>query len=224
MRPPPPMPDNRTMSPSSPEHAIDRMEDRLARLPLRERKKLRTRRAIQDHALRMFAEQGYDETTVEQIAAAAEISPSTFFRYFPTKEDVVVTDVYDPIMAEVLRDQPPEMPPVEALRAMLREILPQLYETDLEALKTRLRLTADVPSLRGRTFESMRATFEILSEVFAERTGRAADDPEVEAFGWAVLGVLQAALYRLIDGKTTYEELPAQIDHNLEFLAQGCPL
>ncbi|MFB4310741.1 TetR family transcriptional regulator [Actinomadura sp. GTD37] len=212
------------MSTSSPEHAIDRLEDRLSRLPLRERKKLRTRRAIQDHALRLFGEQGYDETTVEQIAAAAEISPSTFFRYFPTKEDVVVTDEYDPIMAQVIRDQPPGVPPIEALRAMLREMLPQLYATDLEALKTRLRLTADVPALRGRTFESMRVTFTLMSEVVGERTGRAPDDPDVEAFSWAVLGVMQAALYRLIDGRTTYEELPDLIDRNLEFLGRGCPL
>jgi len=212
------------MSTSSPEHAIDRLEDRLARLPLRERKKLRTRRAIQDHALRLFGEQGYDETTVEQIAAAAEISPSTFFRYFPTKEDVVVTDEYDPIMAQVIRDLPAALSPIEALRAMLREILPQLYATDLDALQARLRLTAEVPALRARTFEAMRGTFTLMSEAIADRTGRAPDDPDVEAFSWAVLGVMQAALYRLIDGRTTYEELPALIDHNLAFLAQGCPL
>ena len=64
---------------------------------LRERKKLKTKEAIQREALRLFQEQGYDETTIEQIAEAVEISPSTFFNYFPTKEDVVIQDPYDPL-------------------------------------------------------------------------------------------------------------------------------
>ncbi|GAA2251678.1 TetR family transcriptional regulator [Actinomadura luteofluorescens] len=213
------------MSTSSREHAIDRLEDRLARLPLRERKKLRTRRAIQDHALRLFGEQGYDETTVEQIAAAAEISPSTFFRYFPTKEDVVVTDEYDPIMAEVMRGQPAGMPPIEALRATLREMLPLMYETDLDLVNARLRLTAQVPALRARTFESLReGTHAMLTEVVGHRTGREAGDPDVQTFTWAVLGVLQAAMYQWVDGRATTEELPEIVDRNLEFLGRGCPL
>jgi transcriptional regulator GlxA family with amidase domain len=56
-----------------------------ARPGLRERKKTKTRAAIREHALRLFREQGYEATTVEQIAEAAEVSHSTFFRYFPTK-------------------------------------------------------------------------------------------------------------------------------------------
>ncbi|MEU8122824.1 TetR family transcriptional regulator [Spirillospora sp. NPDC049024] len=213
------------MSTPSREHPIDRLEDRLARLPLRERKKLRTRRAIQDHALRLFSERGYDETTVEQIAAAAEISPSTFFRYFPTKEDVVVTDEYDPIMAEVMRGQPAGLSPIEALRATLRELLPLMYEADLDTVNARMRLTSRVPSLRARTFESMReGTHAMLTEVIGHRTGRRPDDPEVETFTWAVIGVLQAALYRWMEGRATTEELPGLIDHNLEFLGRGCPL
>ncbi|GAA2604356.1 TetR family transcriptional regulator [Actinomadura fulvescens] len=213
------------MSTSLPEHAIDRLQDRLERLPLRERKKLKTRRAIQDHALRLFTEQGYDETTVEQIAEAAEISPSTFFRYFPTKEDVVVTDEYDPIMAEIFRAQPAGLAPIEALRATFREILPQMLAGDLDAVTARMRLTAQVPALRARTTESLReGTHAVLKEVIAERTGRPQDDLDVEAFTWALLGVLQAAMYAWLDGRVAIDDLTDHIDHNLELLAAGFPL
>ncbi|MFC6878270.1 MULTISPECIES: TetR family transcriptional regulator [Actinomadura] len=212
------------MSTSSPEQPAQRLQDRLARLPLRERKKLRTRRTIQDHALRLFVEQGYDATTVEQIAAAAEISPSTFFRYFPTKEDVVVTDEYDPIMAEVFRAQPSGMSAVEALRATMREVLPQMYEADLEAIQIRMRLTATVPALRSRTFMSMReGTHAVLKEIIAERTGRAEDDLDVDTFTWAAVGVMMAAMYAWVEGKTD-TPLPDLLDHNLRFLGEGCPL
>ena len=66
---------------------------------------------MREHALRLFREQGYQATTVEQIAAAAEVSPSTFFRYFPTKEDVVLQDDMDIRMIEALEQQPPELGP-----------------------------------------------------------------------------------------------------------------
>src|SRR5919198_3405569 len=92
-----------------------RDDDRPA-LGLRERKKARTRAAIREHALRLFREQGYEATTVEQIAEAAEVSPSTFFRYFPTKEDVVMVDDIDPMMVAAFNAEPPDTPPLRALR------------------------------------------------------------------------------------------------------------
>src|SRR5690348_5485874 len=88
---------------------------------LRERKKAKTRAAIQRHALRLFREQGYEATTVNQIAEAAEISPSTFFRYFPTKEDVVLYDAVDPVAFAAFEAQPRELSPIEALRRTLHE-------------------------------------------------------------------------------------------------------
>src|SRR5215472_2777903 len=90
---------------------------------LRERKKARTRASIREHALRLFREQGYQATTVEQIAAAAEVSPSTFFRYFPTKEDVVLRDDFDTRMFEAFERQPSSLAPLAALRAGIREAL-----------------------------------------------------------------------------------------------------
>jgi AcrR family transcriptional regulator len=83
---------------------------------LRERKKARTRASIREHALRLFREQGHQATTVEQIAAAAEVSPSTFFRYFPTKEDVVLHDDMESLMLEAFARQPPEIGLVAAVR------------------------------------------------------------------------------------------------------------
>ena len=92
------------------------MPDKTAVLGLRERKKARTRASIREHAMRLFLHQGFAQTSVEQIAEAAEVSPSTFFRYFPTKEDVVLADDLDPILLAALAAQPPELPPLVALR------------------------------------------------------------------------------------------------------------
>ncbi|MFC5182000.1 acyl-CoA-like ligand-binding transcription factor [Actinomadura harenae] len=212
------------MNTSSPEQPV-RSDDPLDRLPLRERKKLKTRRAIQHHALRLFERQGYDDTTVEQIAAAAEISPSTFFRYFPTKEDVIVSDEYDPVMVDLFRRQPAELPPIEALRRVFGELLPEMFVSDRELVMTRLRLTADVPSVRARMFEAMRSgTQGVLKELIAERTGRRPDDLDADALAWAVTGVLMSAMYAWMDGVVDFEAMAGLVDHNLTFLAAGCPL
>src|ERR1700748_1289628 len=99
---------------------------------LRERKKARTRAAIREHALRLFREQGYYATTVEQIAEAAEVSPSTFFRYFPTKEDVVLQDDFDVLGMETSQAQPAEMSPVAAFRAATAQMIGTLTPEELD--------------------------------------------------------------------------------------------
>src|SRR6266702_4650622 len=97
------------------------MTDMIPQAGLRERKKARTRAAIRQHALRLFREQGYQATTVEQIAAAAEVSPSTFFRYFPTKEDVVLQDDMDTRMVEAFTRQPRDLTPIRAVREAIAD-------------------------------------------------------------------------------------------------------
>ena len=98
---------------------------------LRERKKARTRASLREHALRLFREKGYQNTTVEQIAAAAEVSPSTFFRYFPTKEDLVLQDDMDVRMIEALEQQPPDLGPVAAVRAASRQMFDSYTVADM---------------------------------------------------------------------------------------------
>src|SRR5579864_3778298 len=99
---------------------------------LRERKKAKTRAAIQRHALRLFRERGYAATTVEQIAAAVEISPSTFFRYFPTKEDVVLYDDVDPLLFAAFEAQPADLSPIQAMRGASREVVTRLPAGEME--------------------------------------------------------------------------------------------
>ncbi|MFC4058392.1 TetR family transcriptional regulator [Planomonospora corallina] len=162
---------------------------------LRERKKARTRRTIQEQALRLFAEQGYEATTVEQIAEAAEVSPSTFFRYFPTKEDVVLTDDYDPVILEALAAQPPGLAPVPALRATMRAAFTRIPPEEERQILARTRLQISHPTLRARTVDNMMATIDMLARPLSERMGRDPDDPLGRTAAGAVVGAMIPALF-----------------------------
>src|SRR5271170_6091311 len=116
---------------------------------LRERKKARTRASLREHALRLFREQGYQATTVEQIAAAAEVSPSTFFRYFPAKEDVVLQDDMDTRLMAAFDQQPPGLGPIAAVRAAVRQMLDSYTGVDLDLLRESTRLSMTVPEIRA---------------------------------------------------------------------------
>nr|WSW67134.1 TetR family transcriptional regulator [Streptomyces sp. NBC_00995] len=163
---------------------------------LRERKKLRTRVAIRQATYRLIHEQGYEATTIEQIAVAAEVSPSTVFRYFATKEDIVLTDECDPIMEAVLRSRPLDEPPLESLRRMMRDALTALSAAQDQELRRRTRLMVEIPAIRSRMAGTMSDTAKVLAQVLADRTGRSADDLHIRVFIAAVLGALrEVALY-----------------------------
>ena len=90
---------------------------------LRELKKQRTREAIQEAALALIKRHWYDATTCEQIARRSRVSSATFFRYFPTKEDVVLQDEYDPLISEMVARRPARERPVTAVRRALADAL-----------------------------------------------------------------------------------------------------
>jgi len=161
---------------------------------LRERKKARTRAAIRQHALRLFREQGYSETTVEQIAEAAEVSPSTFFRYFPTKEDVVLQDDFDPIAIAKFEALPADMHPVAALRRAMREAFAELPDWQLEQFRELNRLTMSVPELRARALDEYLRSVRLAAELLAKRLGRDPGDIAIRTMAGAVVGVGLSAL------------------------------
>lgn len=166
---------------------------------LRERKKAKTRASIQHHAMRLFRRDGYDATTVDAIIDAAEVSESTFFRYFPTKEAVVLSDDYDPLLAAALRAQPADATPGEALRAAFRDTFTALDDRQRADLRGRITLVSQVPALRAAMLHEFSQAMELLAAVIAERTGRPSGDFAVRTVAGAVIGVMIAVFAELTD-------------------------
>ena len=192
---------------------------------LRERKKARTRAAIREHALRLFREQGYSLTTVEQIAAAAEVSPATFFRYFPTKEDVVLQDDSEVVTIAGLNAQPPELSPVAAFRAAAAASLAAMTDADKEQFRETAQLTAQVPEIRARALDEFTRTIDEIAAALAGRVGRAPDDFAVRTLAGAIMGVIMSAtMPGLMAGDVDITEMFGRIDAALAQLEAGLPL
>ena len=189
---------------------------------LRERKKARTRAAIQSHALRLFRERGYQETTIEQIINAAEVSETTFFRYFPTKEDVVLHDDLDPVIFQTLLDQPAGLAPIAAIRATFREFFAGFSAEQTTETRERISLITVEPALRAAMLDQYSEAMQRIADAIADRAGRARDDLAVRSIAGATVGVLMAAMATLADNPSA--ELPAVLDEALAHLESGLTL
>jgi AcrR family transcriptional regulator len=188
-----------------------------ATLGLRERKKIKTRASLRAHAMRLFQEQGYNETSVEQIAEAAEVSPSTFFRYFPTKEEVVLADDIDPIVLKVLAEQPADLPPMQAIRLAVAAVFEQLTPEDIDREVERQQLVFAVPELRQAMMTLLYRSIDMIASAVAARLGRSPEDFQVRVFAGAVAG---AVLGGAVGPDGTFDGAIKAI----EFLADGLPL
>ena len=186
-------------------------------LGLRERKKIRTRQAIRREAFRLIDENGYAATTVEQIAEAAEVSPSTFFRYFPSKESLLLADDLDPLIVAAFDAQPPDLAPTQAIRRAYSDVMAHLPAEQLEFENTRQRLMFSIPELKAAMYDEYYRTVNVMAELVGRRIGRPATDFEVRVFVGAMVGAMMAA----------YDSAPKTADtiyRALDFLEAGMPL
>jgi AcrR family transcriptional regulator len=190
------------------------------RLGLRERKKAKTRALIQEHALRLFREQGYDATSVEEIAEAAEVSPSTVFRYFPTKPDLVIYDDLDERMIEAFRAQPPEFNALQALRASFRSGFGALAGQEMALQLERERLLRSVPELQSAMLGEFARTVGEIADLVAERAHRPANDDAVLALAGAVIGIAIAAWFA-VDMDASPEQFLDRVDIGMALLESG---
>jgi AcrR family transcriptional regulator len=172
----------------------------------------RTRDHLQAVATRLFTEQGYDATTVEQIAQEAGVSHMTFFRHFPTKDAVVLDDGFDPAIAAAVGATARELSPLARVCTGLRLALADLELPDEEQVRARVRIASSHPSLRAGIWANTEATQEAMAEVLV------ADGAEVFEARVAAAAALAAVTVALLDwcldedGPGMAERLGAALD------------
>jgi AcrR family transcriptional regulator len=160
---------------------------------LRERKKKRTRETIRREAFLLFELNGYAQTTVDQIAEAAGISSRTFFRYFPSKESVLVADKFIEPIIEAFLAAPAELSPVAAYRHAVRQVFTEVTGTDFDHAIGRQRLMYMLPEAKAPLYDEYIRTIRLLTKAYAKRLGRAEDDHSMRVAAGAITGVLMAA-------------------------------
>jgi AcrR family transcriptional regulator len=184
----------------------------------RERKKQRTREQIVEAAFKLFAERGFQATTVAEIAAAADIAPRTFFAYFPSKEAVVFHD-FDGLFAslkETIEGRPEAETAIDALRRWLDDSLP-LHHDEGEEAEVRKRMCIDEPSLSAHQQHLLSKLEDILRDGVARDLGDSPDRLRPKLVAAAAVAALQA-----IDSERhDKSESLALLDETLVFLRGG---
>ncbi|WP_067454937.1 TetR family transcriptional regulator [Actinomadura macra] len=194
----------------------------------RERKKQRTREALVDAAFTLFAEKGFDATTVEEIADAVDVSSRTFFRYFASKEDVALTFQEEQTRAVMaaLADRPAHEPIMTALRHTVVEIAGACERGELgfkpERFQCLLSMMADSPTLMAGSLEHAQRKQLLLTQIIAERMGLdPASDLHPHVVAAAATCGFQAAADATRRHEAAFGSLAEAVDQAFAILERG---
>jgi AcrR family transcriptional regulator len=197
---------------------------------LRERKKQQTREAIHRAAMRLFAERGFEATTIADIAAAADIAPRTFFSYFPSKEEAVFAK-FEPAFESfdrAMRERPAGKNALEVLREWIVGFASE-FTGDIEAARLEARLRQESPAVAACDLKHMRQFERRLAEAVGDDLGEPADALRPRLVAAAAVAALQASSDKadaiLESDSERAEQLVADpagfIDDALRFLEAG---
>jgi AcrR family transcriptional regulator len=165
-------------------------------VPIRERTRRLAQTELTSVAQDLFLEQGYEATTVEQIAAAAGMSKRTFFRYFPSKDDLVIGkyDLFGDRMADALDARPADEPVWESMRRVFDITLDYVRDDQQRARNDAMdRIVQSTPQLTARYLEKLQRVQVLLIGRVAGRLGQPPSDPRPAAIVGAAFACLQAA-------------------------------
>jgi AcrR family transcriptional regulator len=193
----------------APESWPTRPDYRLRTITLRERKRRRTRRALVEAAVDLFDRQGYDQTTVAEIAAGAQVSPRSFFSYFGSKEEILFPDSDSRVQvaADAIAARAPGQGPVEVLVGVLQRIVAVDTALASRMARVRMRLIMEVPAVRGRclqvSFSAQREIGRLLHAAFPDEL----DEVSAASLVGALAGAVTAALVELFSGPSRARQL-----------------
>lgn len=153
----------------------------------------RTRARLLECGLDLFERQGFEATTVTQIAKAAGVTEMTFFRHFAAKDRLVVDDPYDPLIADAVAAQPRSLPPLARAAAGVRAAWGRLPQPESETVRRRVRIAATTPTLRAAIAANNAETERILVDQLV------ADGAEPRAAGVAAAAVLAGITAALLE-------------------------
>jgi TetR/AcrR family transcriptional regulator, regulator of mycofactocin system len=184
------------------------------------RRRATSQQELEVAAFGLFAAQGFEATTVDEIAAAAGIGRRTFFRYFPSKNDVPWGAFEDELqrMRVRLKACPPEVPLMDAIRLALVDFN-RVDPAQVPLHRRRMELILRVPTLLAHSTLRFTAWRAVVAEFVAERTGRRPDDLAPQAIAHAVLGVSVAAYEHWLDNPDS--ELGPLLDDAMRELADS---
>lgn len=158
-------------------------------------RKAATFHRIQEAAMRLFLANGYEATTVQEIAAAAGVSHMTVFRHFPTKETLVLRDEYDPLMLEIVRGRPATEHPLDSVGIAVGEVMGNLGPGEIAIFLQRLRLVNATPALQAWLWTNWMESQGLVAAALAERGGVPTDPLALRVVsGIACVTALTAAL------------------------------
>ncbi len=181
-----------------------------------------TRERLQEVALRLIAERGFEATTVEQIARAAGVSHMTFFRHFPTKESVVLDDPFDPALADAVAATPSDLPPLLRACRGLRTAVADLKLPGQEQVRARVRIGASNPTLVAGMWANTVATQDVVAQALTPATQDRPGLEERVAAGASVAALTTAVLAWSLGEDDV--SLPARLVEALDVLdPAGCP-
>jgi AcrR family transcriptional regulator len=188
---------------------------------LRERKKLARRRRIEDVAVELFERLGFEATTIEQIAAAADIAPRTFFSYFDTKDDVVLADYADRLgrILDELDQRPLDEPVWSALRGSFAAVASD-YATEVDRLAQRFAIMAATPSVQARSLQLQAGWERALTANLATRMAADTSDPTPQLVAATALAVMRASLQHWLTVPRS-AELPTLVQAGFDRLGTG---